>query len=92
MHEIRIELFIDMFTFQGFQFLLIESSRIKYIDIFDVHSSKIEGLVPFIKVAILKYTTRGLKVAGLHVENKFYHILVADSVTRTKHLSGKGTC
>ena len=71
LHEKRIELYIDIFHFMGCQFLLQESSIIKYVDVDDVFNQKIENLIRLIIKVITKYKKSGLQVSGVHVDNQF---------------------
>ena len=80
LHETRLDLYLDIFTFQGCQFLLIESSRVKFLDVYDVMSAKLEDIVPHLKMAMRKYTARGFQVSGVHVDNQFDFPLIEDAV------------
>ena len=71
LHEKRIELYVDIFHFQKCQFLLMESGRIKYVEIKDVFNQKMENLVRMVVQEIKKYHARGLQVSGVHVDNQF---------------------
>ena len=71
LHEKRIELYIDIFHFMGCQFLLQESSRVKYVDIDDVFNQKMDKLIRLVLNAIKKYQLYGLQVLGVHVDNQF---------------------
>ena len=60
LHEKRIELYIDIFHFKKCQFLLMESGRIKYVEIKDVFNQKMENLIRMVINEINRYHARGL--------------------------------
>ena len=49
----------------------MESEKIKYVEIKDVFSQKMENLIRLVVNEIREYTVRGLKVSGVHVDNQF---------------------
>ena len=71
LHEKRIELYIDIFHFKQCQFILMESDRIKYVEIKDVYNQRMDNLIRLVLNEIKKYTARGLQVSGVHVDNQF---------------------
>ena len=69
-HEKRVELYVDIFKFGGIHFMLIESSRIKYIDVESVTSQAMASIVPIVQKVIKKYRLRGLEVTSVHIDNQ----------------------
>ena len=72
LHDKRIELFLDLFKFAGTWFIIIESSRIKYVDIEVMTGQGLEYIIEQVKQCIRKYKARGLQISGAHVDNQFY--------------------
>ena len=54
LHDKRLELYIDIFHSQGCQFLLMESSRVKYEDIDDVLNEKMPNLIRMVQNVVKK--------------------------------------
>ena len=48
LHDKRLEMYIDIFKFGGLHFLLMESSRVKYVDIEYVASQAMVHIVPIL--------------------------------------------
>jgi len=71
LHDKRLVLYIEIFNFQRCQFLLMESSKVKYVDIDDVFNQKMPNLFRMVQNVINKYRARGLPVSGVHVDNQF---------------------
>jgi len=55
LHDKRLELYIDIFKFAGVYFLLMESSRVKYVSI---------PLIPLVQAEIDIHTARDLQITG----------------------------
>ena len=72
LHDKRVELYVDLYKFAGTWFIIMESSRIKYIDIEVATSQSIEHLIQHVTNEIDKYSARGLQISGVHVDNQFY--------------------
>ena len=72
LYDKRIELFLDLFKFAGTWFIIIESSRIKYVDIDVMSGQGLEHIIKQVKQCIHKYNARGLQISGAHVDNQFY--------------------
>ena len=66
-------MYIDIFKFGGLQFLLIESSRVKYVDIEYVASQAMVHIVPILQKVVRKYKIRGLDIVSVHIDNQFYN-------------------
>ena len=67
----RVELYIDLYKFAGVWFIIMESSRIKYIEIEVATSQTIEHIIEHVTHEIDKYSARGLQISGVHVDNQF---------------------
>ena len=72
LHDKRLELYVDLFKFAGTWFIIMESSRIKYIEIEVATSQTIEHMIQHITNEIDKYSARGLQISGVHVDYQFY--------------------
>jgi len=70
-YEKRVELHIDIFKFGSIHFIIIESSRVKYIDVESVTSQAMTSLVPIVQKVIKKHRLRGLEVTSVHIDNQF---------------------
>jgi len=55
---------IDIFKFAGVYFLLMESSRVKYVSIEDIESQTMTALIPLVQAEIDMYAARGLQITG----------------------------
>ena len=51
-------MYIDIFKFGGLHFLLMESSRVKYVDIEYVASQAMVHIVPILQKVVRKYKIR----------------------------------
>ena len=80
LHEKRLELYIDIFKFAGVYFLLMESSRVKYVSIEDIESQKMAELIPLVQEEIDMYTARGLQITGVHVDNQLFNEQFAQAI------------
>ena len=73
LYDKRIELYMDIFYFGGMKFIIMESSRIKYIEIESISSESMTHIIPIVKKEINKYTARGLEITGVHIDNQFFN-------------------
>ena len=83
LNDKRLELFMDIFNFCGVQFLLMESSRVKYVEIVPINSQSIVTLVPIVRKSINRYTARGLQITAIHIDNQFYNEEFVDAIRPT---------
>ena len=73
LYDKRLEIYIDIFKFGGLHFMLIESSRVKYVDIEYVASQAMVHIVPILQKVLRKYKLRGLDIVSVHIDNQFYN-------------------
>ena len=64
----------------GTKFLLSESSRVQYVEIYNIVSRKLEKLVPLIKREVNRYIKQGLQVCGVHIDNEFNSEIIEEAV------------
>ena len=62
---------MDVFKIGGCIFLLIESGRIKYVEILSIDNSTMATIIPLVMVEMAKYKWRGLQSTGIHIEKTF---------------------